>query len=407
MDLLRGAVRQYAWGSRTAIAGLMNRPAPSEQPEAELWLGAHPGDPAFLVSPTGSHSLLELLQDDPQTHLGTRVVGQFGPELPFLMKVIAADQPLSLQAHPNSAQAAEGFEREERDNLPVSAPHRNYRDARHKPEIVVALEAFDALAGFRPMPDTRRLLQAFGVRSLADAEELNAPNESDGVRALFTRWMNQPQHVVDRMISALTTGAKRYLELRGVMFAPEAKTILELAELYPGDPGVLAALLLNRITLQPGEALFLPAGNLHAYLRGVAVEVMANSDNVLRGGLTSKHVDLTELLRVLDFAPITEERLRPAIDRDGPCVVYTPPVEEFRVSVWSLGPDYVGREVTALEHEDGPHIFLCTNGSVTIRDSHRKFTLSRGEAAWISAQDRPIRLLADCSSRVFCAGVRP
>lgn len=407
MELLRGAIRQYAWGSHTAIAELTNRPAPSDRPEAELWLGAHPGDPAYLTSPAGDYSLLEVLRDDPQTHLGTRVLGQFGTELPFLMKVIAADQPLSLQAHPNGQQAAAGFQREERGNLPVSAPNRNYRDPRHKPEIVIALEEFDALAGFRPVRDTRSLLQAFGVRKLADDQAPRALNQPDGVRTLFLKWMTQPPHVVDAMIAVLTAGAKNYLDLRGTMFAPEAMTILELAELYPGDPGVLAALLLNRITLQPGEALFLPAGNLHAYLRGVAVEVMANSDNVLRGGLTSKHVDLAELVDVLDFTPISEDQLRPAIDRDGPRTVFTPPVDEFRVAVWSLGHDHVGREVTALQDEDGPHIFLCTKGTVTIRDAHRKLTLTRGDAAWVSAQDRPIRLLADRPSQVFSVGVTP
>lgn len=409
IELLQGAIRQYSWGSRTALAELTGRPAPTALPEAELWLGAHPSDPAWLVSEQGGRrSLLDQLRSDPVAQLGPATCSKFGTELPFLMKVIAADAPLSLQAHPDSAQARDGFDREDAAGLDIAAPDRNYRDPRHKPELVVALDRFDALAGFRPLGDTRRLIQAFGIEHFTTRHTLTAACPSQSLRSMFTAWMSAPPDIVDAMVTSVLTGARRYLDLRGTLFVPEARTILELGQRYPGDAGVLAALLLNRITLEPGDALFLPAGNLHAYLRGTAVEVMANSDNVLRGGLTPKHVDLAELQRVLDFAPIGEADLRPVIRRDGPRTDYIPPVDEFVVSAWTLDGSALGRPITLVgEDSAGPHIVLCTQGAVTIRDAHHEFALKRGDAAWVSAQDRPVRVTADVPSKLFGAGVRP
>lgn len=407
MHLLRGAIRQYAWGSRTALAELTGRSVPSAQPEAEYWLGAHPTDPAWPVSEHGEQSLLDFLRGDTAVQLGDTISARYSGELPFLMKVIAADQPLSLQAHPNAVQARAGFEREQRTNRLVSAPDRNYRDPRHKPEIVVALEPFSALAGFRPVSRTRDLLRTFGIEDIDGGQELANACQSEALRALFTAWMTAPPPIVEAMVAVVLAGAERYLRSGAAEFAAEATTLVELAARYPGDSGVLAALLLNRISLAPGDALFLPAGNLHAYLRGVAVEVMANSDNVLRGGLTSKHVDVPELLHILDFNPVTHDQLRPVAHRDGPRVVYTPPVDEFAVSVWSLGDGYLGREVTALRDEHGPYILLCTQGCVAVRNAHTTFTLRRGQAAWVPAHDRPVCLYADQPATVFGAGVSP
>lgn len=407
MHLLRGAIRQYAWGSRTALAELTGRPAPSAQPEAEYWLGAHPTDPAWLVSERGERSLLDLLRGDAAAQLGNTISARYSGELPFLMKVIAADQPLSLQAHPNAVQARTGFEREQRMNRLVSAPDRNYRDPRHKPEVVVALEPFSALAGLRPAPRTRDLLRAFGIEDIDSRKVLANTCQSEALRALFTTWMTAASPIVEAMVALVVAGAERYLRSGDAEFAAEATTLVELATRYPGDSGVLAALLLNRISLAPGDALFLPAGNLHAYLRGVAVEVMANSDNVLRGGLTSKHVDVPALLAILDFNPVTRDQLRPVAHRDGPRVVYPPPVDEFAVSVWSLGDGYLGREVTALRDAQGPYILLCTQGCVAVRNAHTTFPLRRGQAAWVPAYDRPVYLCADQPATVFGAGPAP
>ena len=225
--------------------------------------------------------------------------------------MLAADEPLSLQAHPSAEQAAEGYRREERLGIPVNSPVRNYRDASHKPELLVALHQFEALAGFRPAAKTIELLQALAVSDLDPfIDLLNDQSDADGLRALFTTWITAPQPDIDVLVTAVLDGAISYLSSGATEFAAEAKTVLELGERYPGDAGVLAALLLNRITLAPGEGIYLSAGNLHAYLRGVGLEVMANSDNVLRGGLTPKHVDVPELLRVLNFTPTTESQLR-------------------------------------------------------------------------------------------------
>src|SRR5206468_6918698 len=223
-----------------------------------------------------------------------------------------------LQAHPSAAQAAEGYRREQRLGIPISSPVRNYRDASHKPELLVALQQFEALAGFRPAAKTIELFEALAVSDLDPSIDLlNDQSDADGLRALFTTWITAPQPHVDVLVSAVLDGAINYLSSGATEFAAEAKTVLELGERYPGDAGVLAALLLNRITLGPGEGIYLSAGNLHAYLRGVGLEVMANSDNVLRGGLTPKHVDVPELLRVLDFTPTTEAQLRADTHQDG------------------------------------------------------------------------------------------
>lgn len=411
MEPLRGAIRTYAWGSRTAIAEFTGRPVPAAHPEAELWLGAHPGDPAWLETSEGEMSLLEVLTADWEGQLGPVAHARFGDRLPFLVKVLAADEPLSLQAHPSTMQAIEGYEREERLGVPVSSPIRNYRDTSHKPELLVALQPFEALAGFRPAARTSELLRALAVSDLDPFIALlgDSPDgdqsDADGLRALFTTWITAPQPDLDVLVPAVLEGAIQYLSSEAGEFAAEAKTVLELGERYPGDAGVLAALLLNRVSLAPGEAIFLAAGNLHTYLHGVGVEVMANSDNVLRGGLTPKHVDVPELLRVLDFTPTTEEALRPAVHIEGPEVVYQTPAEEFAVSRLTLDGAYLSHEVDAPAHHDGPQILLCTEGSVTVHAKSKTLTLHRGESAWVPSDDGPIRLLAQQRAALFRATI--
>lgn len=409
MELLRGAIRTYAWGSRTAIAEFTGRAVPAMHPEAELWFGAHPADPAWLQTAEGDVSLLDGLAADPEGQLGAAARTRFGDALPFLMKVLAADEPLSLQAHPSARQALEGYEREQALGVGVSAPIRNYRDTSHKPELLVALQPFEALAGFRPAARTVELLEALAVSDLDEfIELLNDQSDADGLRALFTTWITAPQPHLDVLVPAVLEGAIHYVSSGAKEFVEEVKTVLELGERYPGDAGVLAALLLNRITLAPGEAIFLPAGNLHTYLRGIGLEVMANSDNVLRGGLTPKHVDVPELLRVLDFTPTTEDALRPPTHRDGLELVYDTPADEFAVSALTLGGDHLGHEVDApCRHSSsqGPQILLCTEGSTTVHGKSGAVTLQRGMAAWVAADDGPIRLVATQPSKLFRATV--
>ncbi len=406
MNLLRGALRTYAWGSRTAIADFTGRPSPTAHPEAELWFGAHPGDPAYLETDNGDESLLEAVRADPEGQLGGAVCKRFGDALPFLMKVLAAEEPLSLQAHPSAEQAVEGFTREDRLGIPVSSPIRNYRDRSHKPELLVALDTFEALAGFRPAAESVDLLRALAVSALDPYVNLLAGQpDAGGLRALFTTWITAPQPDLDKLVPAVIDGAIDYLRSGQKQFSAEAKTVLELGERYPGDAGVLASLLLNRFTLRPGEGIYLPAGNLHAYLHGVGIEVMANSDNVLRGGLTPKHVDVPELLRVLDFTPASVAALRPATSQDGMETVYETPAPEFSVSVLGIDGDLLGHEIDAPSRHDGPQILLCAEGSVVVHAKSSVVTLARGAAAWVSADDGPIRLVAQSPTKLFRATV--
>lgn len=399
-------MRTYAWGSHTAIADFTGRPSPTAHPEAELWLGAHPGDPAYLAGPEGEQSLLDAIQTDPEGQLGATTRARFGDALPFLAKVLAADEPLSLQAHPSASQAREGFDRENRMGLPVSAPTRNYRDASHKPELIVALSEFEALAGFRPVEQTIEFMRALEVTELDPfINLLTGQPDADGLRALFTTWITAPQSDLDVLVPSVLDGAVAYLRSGATQFAPEAKTALELAERYPSDAGVLAAMLLNRISLAPGEGIFLPAGNLHAYLHGVGFEVMANSDNVLRGGLTPKHVDVPELLRVLDFTPASDLVIRPQVTDDGFELVYDTPAPEFAVSILNLDGEFLGHEVDAPARHDGPQVLLCTEGAAEVRAKTGALTLARGGAAWVSADDGPIRLVSEVPTKLFRATV--
>ncbi len=406
MELLRGAIRTYAWGSRTAIADFTGRSVPTAHPEAELWLGAHPADPAWVQTPDGERTLLDLVKSDPEGQLGPAVRARFGDALPFLVKILAADEPLSLQAHPSAEQAVEGYAREDRLGLPLSSPERNYRDRSHKPEILVALQPFEALAGFRPAARTVALLRALAVSDLDPyVNLLSDQSDADGLRALFTTWITLPQPDLDVLVPAVLDGAINYLRSEDTEFAAVARTVLELGERYPGDAGVLAALLLNRVHLQPGEAIYLPAGNLHTYLHGVGLEVMANSDNVLRGGMTPKHVDVPELLRVLNFTPATEQDLHPEVQQDGFERSYCTPAAEFAVSILHLDCEHLGHEVDAPSRHEGPQVLICADGAVTVLGKAGEVRLERGSAAWVSADDGRIRLVAEKPATLFRATV--
>ncbi len=379
---LRNPVRPYAWGSRTAIPELLGQPVPATEPQAELWLGAHPGDPSYVELPGGPQSLLDRIAADPVGELGAGVVAEFGPRLPFLLKVLAADAPLSLQAHPSAAQARAGFAAEEAAGVPRDAPHRNYRDEAHKPELVCALTPFDALCGFREVPATVRLWERLAVPGLA--EPLAALRAGD-LRAAVT-WLliaADPAAVLPPTVAACAR-----LAAAGGEFAAEARWAVDLARAYPGDLGVVTALLLNLVRLAPGEAVYLPAGNLHAYLRGVAVEVMANSDNVLRGGLTGKHVDVPELLRVLDVSagPVPVRRAEPA----GAEEVFDTPAREFRLSRLRLaggGP--------VLLDTAGPQVLLCVAGTARLASGGQRLDLPRGGSAYLAAGEPVLQASGD------------
>ncbi|MGH3824861.1 MAG: mannose-6-phosphate isomerase, class I [Pseudonocardiaceae bacterium] len=393
MELLRNAVRPYAWGSRTAIAELLGGPVPAPHPQAELWLGAHPADSSVLLHADGGQTaLLEALHADPVRHLGAHCAGRWGCRLPFLLKVLAAEEPLSLQAHPSAEQAAEGFAREEARGIPRDAPERNYSDPSHKPELICALTELHALAGFRDPQHTVELLAALDTPPLAPYRAMLAagPN-ADGLRMLFTTWITMPEPAVKALLPQILDSCVALLRRHNICgdssrrdFRPECRVVLELAEAYPGDVGVLAALLLNYVVLAPGEAMYLPAGNLHSYLRGTGVEISANSDNVLRGGLTAKHMDVPELLRVLDFS--YGELLVQCGERLGSHeTAYRTPAEEFQLTRLDWAD---GESTPILLRSRSPQILLCTRGSVELRSPDGAgVTVCRGGSVWLPAAD--------------------
>jgi mannose-6-phosphate isomerase len=367
MDRLDNTIRPYAWGSTTAIPQLLGI-EPSGEPQAEMWMGAHPGAP----SRTGRGTLVEVVEADPERELGGPAVARFGPRLPFLLKILAAGAPLSLQVHPDLEQAKEGYEDEERRNIPIDAPYRNYKDANHKPELICALTEFDGLCGFRDPAEAADLLDGLGVDTLKPyVDLLHAHPEDAALREVLTAILTADPDEMTRTVAAATAACTRL----GGAYTPYA----DIAHHYPGDPGVIAAMLLNHVRLQPGEALFLGAGIPHAYLNGLGVEIMANSDNVLRCGLTPKHVDVPELLRVVRFEPSDPGVLRPEASPDGE-EVYETPIDEFRLSRYVL-PEAAGpHDLTRAT----PQILLCTAGSVRAGE----YDLTPGQSVFVPAGEK-------------------
>ncbi|MFP7366372.1 mannose-6-phosphate isomerase, class I [Corynebacterium callunae] len=394
MELLEGSLRAYPWGSRTLIAQLKGEAAPTARPEAEIWFGAHPGSPSTV----NGVALNTLIAADPEAQLGARVAQKFAGELPFLLKILAADAPLSLQAHPSLEQAKEGFARENAAGINVDAPDRNYRDPNHKPELIVALTDFKAMAGFRPLARTMEIFDLLGCEELNRYRSMLAvENEEESLRALFTTWITIPILKRHELINALMQAAEKYC------VTPDAdaevvailRNVMDLNDRYPGDIGVLGALLLNFYRLAPGEALYLDAGNLHAYVSGLGVEIMANSDNVLRGGLTSKYVDVPELVRVLNFKSLADASVHP--EPKGAEVHYEVPIDEFQL-------DRLDVKGSAQAEHDGPMIIMCTAGHATLQCADATVELTPGTAAWVPASD-PAVYVSAAGAELFLARV--
>lgn len=307
---LRNPVRNYPWGSRTAIASLLGRPA--AEPEAELWMGAHPQAPSEVLRDGRWTSLRDLIRERPEEILGADLAARTGGELPFLFKVLAAEAPLSIQAHPDRGQAERGCRREDELGIPREAPQRSYRDPHPKPEILCALTPFSILRGFRPPEEIYRLVARAGlVELLPECRELAGSDPCRALESFFTAYMSRP---AEQLAAILTPALDRCRQL--AMDEPY-RWVLDFAARYPGDRGVLSPLILHLHELRPGEAIHTGPGILHAYLRGVGMELMTSSDNVLRGGLTAKHVDVPELLDVLRFEPLEPKPLRPAFEAGG------------------------------------------------------------------------------------------
>ncbi|MFF9477097.1 mannose-6-phosphate isomerase, class I [Streptomyces roseolus] len=367
MERLVNTVRPYAWGSTTAIPELLGT-APTGEPQAEMWMGAHPGAPS--LTPRGP--LNELIDADPVRELGAATAEKFGPRLPFLLKVLAAGAPLSLQVHPDLEQARAGHAAEEAAGIPVDAPHRTYKDANHKPEMICALTPFEGFCGFRAPTEAADTLAALGVDSLKPyVDLLHAHPEEDALREVLTALLTADPTEMGRTVTEAAAAADRL----GGAFTPYAV----LAHHFPGDPGVIAAMLLHHVRLQPGEALYLGAGVPHAYLSGLGVEIMANSDNVLRCGLTPKHVDVPELLRVVRFEPGDPGVLRPEASPSGE-EVYDTPIDEFRLSRLVRAEGAAPTDLTAAT----PQILLATAG----HPKAGEIALAPGESVFVPADER-------------------
>jgi len=375
---LHNQVKHYEWGSANLIPRLLGA-AGDGSPWAELWMGSHSRS-------AGDVSLGELVAGDPRRYLGAQTAERYG-ELPFLFKLLAAEKPLSIQAHPNLAQAREGFERENRAHLALDAPNRNYRDSNHKPEIICAITPFTGMCGFRSPDEITRLLSV--LCATASAREhlsplLRALEMPDAALAL--------RHFFDALFK-LSPAAREALTqcvLAVEGDGEEWELARNFALQYPGDPAIIAPLYLSVFHLEPGEAVFIQAGVLHAYIHGFGVELMANSDNVLRGGLTSKHIDVPELMRVLDFIPTRPRIIKP--ETTSTCFTYPAPCEEFYLTVMR---GKTGETVAF--PRNAPAICIVTEGEVSIETEETVpgTILKRGESAFIAAGDTPLLLRGD------------
>jgi len=363
---LECAVQTYAWGSRTALARLRGEPVPSPTPQAELWIGAHPAAPSHLVADGRRVSLADLVSAEPEAVLGPAVAARFGPRLPFLAKLLAAGEPLSIQAHPDARQAREGFAREDAQGIALDSGRRCYRDPFAKPELVCALEPFEALCGLRPPGEIRELAQALGAPGLARevAAALADPAPLAALLAALLRLAPERRAPLVAEAALAAAGSSD----------PALAWIPRLHALHPGDPGALAPLFLHHLRLAPGEAVFLAPGELHGHLEGFVVEVMASSDNVLRGGLTQKYVDVDALLRILRCEARAPQILRPA--RAG-VTRYAAPAEEFALSALELAAG----DAFASGPREGVEILACTRGALCVAAEGGAVELRAGEAA--------------------------
>ncbi|MCZ7414589.1 mannose-6-phosphate isomerase, class I [Streptomyces sp. WMMC897] len=401
MDRLVNTVRPYAWGSTTALPELLGE-EPTGSPQAELWMGAHPGAPSRIDRGDGPRPLTDVIAADPAGELGADSVEAFGPTLPFLFKVLAAAVPLSVQVHPDRRQARDGFAAEEAAGIPLGAPHRNYKDDNHKPELVCALTPFEGFCGFRHADEAAEIfagLEVDGLKPYADL--LHAHPEGDALREVLTAVLTADRNEIAETVSEAAVVAERL----GAGDGPHAAAYAAAARAahhHPGDPGLLAVLLLHHVVLQPGEALYLGAGVPHVYLSGLGVELMANSDNVLRCGFTPKHVDVPELLRVVRFEPGDPAVLRPEAGEDE-AEVYTTPVDEFQLSRHVIPAAAAPRILPAHVAQ----ILLCTQGEVTLRDAEgAELRLASGQSAYIRA-DATVRAEGEGTLFRAAAAVTP
>jgi mannose-6-phosphate isomerase len=386
VDLLEPVTQPYAWGSHTAIAALQGRPAPTVRPEAELWMGAHTSAPSGVERAGVRTTLDAVIAADPAGELGAECAARFGGRLPFLLKVLGVEKPLSIQVHPSREQAEAGYRAENERGLAPGDKSRNYVDDWPKPEILCALTRFEALAGMRTAADAAALLRALEVSELAPlaadlagAAELAGAADPAALNRALAAILTWPAAGRDALIAAVVDACER-VAARGGEYAAACAAAARTARDHKGDLGIVASLLLRYVVLRPAEAIFMPAGGLHAYLRGTGVELLANSDNVVRAGLTPKHIDVPELLKLLDPAagvPVIEPR-----PLGGGVSVYDSPAPEFRLYRAALGPG----EVT-LPGGGCARVVLCTEGTGALRASSGALRVAKGESCYLPVRD--------------------
>ena len=376
MQKLINSVQNYAWGSKTALTDLYGIANPNNLPMAELWMGAHPKSSSKIEDASGqARSLRDVIDADKAALLGDKVAQRFG-ELPFLFKVLCADQPLSIQVHPNKQASEIGFAKENAAGIPLDAAERNYKDPNHKPELVFALTPFLAMNAFREFSEIVSLLQPVAGAHKAIAHFLENPN-ADALSQLFASLLNmqgeEKSHALAVLKAALDSQQGEPWE-----------TIRLISEFYPDDSGLFSPLLLNVVKLNPGEAMFLFAETPHAYLQGVALEVMANSDNVLRAGLTPKYIDIPELVANVKFVakPAAELLTQPV--KNGAELDFPIPVEDFAFSLHDLS-----QAETAIAQESAAILF-CAEGEATLRKGEQRLVLKPGESAFVAANESPV-----------------
>jgi len=395
-------VRRYDWGSRHVLATLQGRPAPGH-PEAELWMGAHPGAPSALPDASGAPALDALVDAAPAAVLGRDVHRRFGPRLPFLLKVLAVDRALSVQVHPDPEQAARGHAREEAAGVPIADPARVYQDPHAKPEMLYALTAFEALAGLRPVVEASALVASLAAgpshhRTASVAALLDGAPDVTAALTGLVRWPTDDRRALVEEVAGLAAGVLSDGGLPDGDRRAALGWVTELAVQHPADPLVLGPLLMRLHRMAPGGTLYLPAGVPHAYLTGVGVEVLAASDNVVRAGLTSKHVDASALLDLLDPAahPLTEV---PTVALGPGETAFRPPVAEFQLCRVEVRGSVRPAELA------GPQVLLCLSGAVAVAvgAATGSVQIAAGGSAFVGAGAGPLLLTGD--GLVFRAAV--
>ncbi|TKI05674.1 mannose-6-phosphate isomerase [Martelella alba] len=376
MKKMINSVQYYAWGSKDALTQMYGIANPDNRPMAELWMGAHPKSSSRITDERNQEiSLREYIAGQPEAMLGAAVSRRFG-ELPFLFKVLCANEPLSIQVHPSKAAAEAGFARENRQGIALDAANRNYKDPNHKPELVFALTPFQAMNGFRELSAIVSLLQPVAGAHPAIAAFLQHPDPAH-LATLFGLLLS-----MDGEQKSLAVGIlKNALDHQ---HGEPWDTIRMIADVYPEDSGLFSPLLLNVITLEPGQAMFLYAKTPHAYLKGVALEVMANSDNVLRAGLTPKYIDVPELLANVEFVAKPQDALLTRPEPAATGLRFPIPVEDFAFSLHPL---------SATPHTLSQHsaaILFCIEGQAVVAKQGEQLQLKPGESAFISAADSPV-----------------